>query len=101
MRGEWGPWTPAMVAGAKHHLDGFRDLARMRMLITALRAEGSPDANAVADRLVPIADAFRRSGEIVVDGDTAQFMRWHEALISAILAPLINQASEGEDHERS
>lgn len=93
MRAEWGPWTPELVAGAKAHLDGFRELARMRMLIAALRREGSDDAIAVADRLAPIAEAFRRTGRVEVDAATAQFMRWHEPLISAILVPLKQQAS--------
>lgn len=101
MRAEWGPWTPAMVATAHHHLDGFRDLARLRMLIVALRREGSDDARAVADRLDLPAVSFRVSGRVEIDADTAQFMRWHEALISAILAPLEEQSSQGEDHERS
>lgn len=101
MRSEWGPWTPAMVATAGDHLNGFRDLARLRMLIVALRREGSGDAHAVADRLEPAAVAFRRTGRVEIDADTAQFMRWHDALISAILAPLEEQSSQGEDHERS
>lgn len=105
MRAEWGPWTPAMIAGAQAHLDGFRELARLRMLIVALRREGSDDARRLAKRLDPIAEAFRRTGRIEVDADTAQFMRWHEGLISAILRPLEQQnsrnTSSGEDHERS
>ncbi|MCR9071519.1 MAG: hypothetical protein NXI18_07365 [Alphaproteobacteria bacterium] len=106
MRAEWAPWTPAMVATAHHHLDGFRDLARLRMLIVALRREGSDDAHAVADRLEPAAEAFRRTGRVEIDADTAQFMRWHEALISAILTPLeeadtAGSLDEEERHERS
>jgi hypothetical protein len=96
MRAEWGPWTPAMVAGAAGHLAGFRELARLRMLITALRREGSADAEALADRLDPVADAFRRTGRVEIDAETAQFMRWHEPLISAILAPLKEQTTSRE-----
>ena len=101
MRAERGAWTPEMAAGATGHLRGLRDLARLRMLIVALRREGSADAHAVADRLDPVADAFRRTGRVEIDAETAQFMRWHEGLISAILAPLKQQASKGRDHERS
>lgn len=95
MRAEWATWTPDMVAGAKAHLDGFRDLARMRMLIAALRRHGSDEAESLADRLDPIAEDFRRTGRIAVDAETAQFMRWHETLISAILAPLEEQIAKG------
>ena len=96
MRSEWGPWTPAMVAGAAGHLRGFRDLARLRMLIVALRREGSQDAEGLAARLDTVAEAFRRTGEVEINAELAQFMRWHEPLISAILAPLEQQAESRE-----
>ena len=96
MRAEWGPWTPRMAAGAAGHLAGFRDLARLRMLIAALRRQGTAQADAVADRLDPIAEAFRRTGRVEIDSATAQFMRWHEPLISAILAPLKEQTKTRE-----
>jgi|GEM_PF-6558882 len=106
MRAEWGPWTPEMVASAHGHLTGFRELARMRMLIVALRRHGGAEADALAGRLDPIADDFRRTGRIEVDAETAQFMRWHETLISAILRPLTDQSDQdandgGNDDERS
>ena len=96
MRAEWGPWTPPMVAGAAGHLLGFRELARLRMLIVALRREGSPEAVEPAARPDPVADAFRRTGRVEIDAETAQFMRWHEPLISAILAPLKEQTKPRE-----
>ena len=96
MRAEWAPWTPAMVAGSAEHLHGFRDLARLRMLIVALRREGSQDAERLAARLDTVADAFRRTGTVEIDAETAQFMRWHEPLISAILTPLKEQTKTGE-----
>jgi hypothetical protein len=96
MRAEWRDWTPAMVATAKVHLDGFRELSRLRMLIVALRRHGGADADALADRLDPVAEEFRRTGRVEVDSDTAQFMRWHEALISVILSSFKQQEMRGE-----
>lgn len=96
MRAEGEPWTPLRAAEASSHLLGFRELARLRMLIVALRREGSRGGVDLAARLDPVADAFRRTGRVEIDAETAQFMRWHEPLISAILAPLKKQTKTRE-----
>ncbi len=88
MKAEQDDWTRELVAGSTSHLDGFRELARLRMLIVALRRHGGPEAETLAERLANVAEAFRSTGRVEMDQETSRLLRWHEKLISAILQPL-------------
>lgn len=88
MRSEREGWTREDVARATDHLDGFRELARLRMLIVALEVEGGDEAAMVVAHLTNIAEEFRSTGEVRVDAETSIMLRSQERLISAMLAPM-------------
>lgn len=96
MRAEREGWTREDVARATPHLDGFRELARLRMLIVALETEGGDEASMVVAHLTGIAEAFRTTGEVRVDAETSAMLRTQERLVSAMLAPMDTKTSEGE-----
>lgn len=93
MRAEREVWTRAELAAAVGHLDGFRDLARLRMLIAALGRQGPEVAPGLIEGLAAAAEAFRQTGEVRIDRATAAGLRDHEALVERILAVLSGTAT--------
>ncbi|NQW11328.1 MAG: hypothetical protein HQ481_15800 [Alphaproteobacteria bacterium] len=98
MRMDREGWTREDVARATEHLDGFRELARLRMLIVALEVEGGDEAAMVVAHLTNIAEAFRKTGAIRMDAETSAMLRSQERLISAMLAPM-DRRDTGEESE--